>query len=60
MNSEFLEPDEEEHAKGEEAALDLVAHMKRMKVARNEFHIRDGNGVWVVKISFESTGKRPN
>jgi hypothetical protein len=55
-----LNHDPDELEASETAAQLLIAQIKRMKAAGIEFRIRDGNGVWVVTINFESLGRKPN
>ena len=51
-----MDPPAEEFEAGEKAALDLVAHMKRMGAAATQFEIRDSGTLWVVKIEAQTAG----
>jgi len=53
---EMMDPPAEEFEAGEKAALDLVAHMKRMGAAATQFEIRDSGTLWVVKIEAQTAG----
>lgn len=53
----LMNPSEEELERGQQAARDLVAHMKRMRAAGTEYRIADGNGEWVVTVEFKGSEK---
>jgi hypothetical protein len=55
-----FEPDPAELEAGETAAQLLVDHMKRMRAAGIDFRIRDGDCVWIVNVSLERPGGKPN
>jgi hypothetical protein len=56
---EMMNPSEEELERGQQAARDLVAHMKRMGAAGTSFEIPDGDGEWTIAIEWKSK-KKPN
>ena len=53
---EMMNPSEEELERGQQAARDLVAHMKRMGAAGTSFEIPDGAGKWIVVVEWKSNG----
>jgi hypothetical protein len=53
----LMNPREEELERGQQAARDLVAHMKRMGAAGTEYTFPDGNGEWTVTVEFKGKGK---
>ena len=57
MTEDALSPDEEELAIGEEAACDLIAHLKRMNVVSTSFEILDGDTLWKVTVEAKTMGK---
>jgi hypothetical protein len=58
---ESLEPDDDDEiAMGEEAAHDLVQHMKRTKAAWAEFRILDEGAQWVISIERKPISTRLN
>jgi hypothetical protein len=57
MTENPLDPDDDEIARGEEAACDLVAHMKRMGAITNTFEILDGGTLWKVTVEAKAMGK---
>jgi hypothetical protein len=59
MIEDTLGPDDDELAMGEEAACDLVAHLKRMRAIATSFEILDGGTLWKVTVEAKSVG-RPN
>jgi hypothetical protein len=53
----LMNPSEEELERGQQAARDLVAHMRRMHAAGTKYRIPDGNGEWIVSVAFRGSGK---
>jgi hypothetical protein len=57
MIEDTLGPDEDELAMGEEAASELVAHLKRMRAIATSFEILDGGTLWKVTVEAKAMGK---
>ena len=57
MIEDTLGPDEDELAMGEEAACDLVAHLKRMGAVATSYEILDGGTLWKVTVEATTMGK---
>jgi hypothetical protein len=57
MIEEPLGPEDDELAMGEEAACDLVAHLKRMGAVSTSFAILDGDTLWKVTVEARAMGK---
>ena len=53
---EIMNPLEDELERGQQAARDLVAHMKRLEANATVFEISDGAGVWTVAIEWKNKG----
>jgi hypothetical protein len=54
---ELMNPSEEELERGQQAARDLVAHMKRMRAAGTSFVFPDGSGEWTITVEWKNTGR---
>jgi hypothetical protein len=57
MIEDPLGSNEDEIAMGEEAACDLVTHVKRMKATSTSFEILDGVTLWTVTVVSMTLGK---
>jgi hypothetical protein len=57
MIEDTLGSEDDELAMGEEAACDLIAHLKRMNVVSTSFEILDGDTVWKVTVEAKAVGK---